>query len=205
MSALILSGCTATNPFTRETEISYTTIGAAVCGGAGALIGGLAGQGWSTALIGGASGAALCGGIGYYMDQQEAKLRKKLEATGVRVNRQGDTIQLVMPGNILFASNGDRLNQQFYPVLDSTQEVLAEYEQTGIFVLGHADSVGPAAYNLALSRRRAESVASYLVFKGVAGNRILVQGYGEEKPIAGNATKQGRQLNRRVEILIKPR
>lgn len=205
LSVLLLSGCTATNPFTRKTEISYTTIGATVCGGAGALIGGLAGQSLAATLIGGVSGAALCGGIGYYMDRQEAQLRKKLEATGVRVNRQGDTIQLVMPGNILFASNADQLNQRFYPVLDSIRDVLTEFDRTGIYVQGHADSVGSAAYNLELSRRRADSVANYLVFKGVARNRMLVQGFGKEHPIEDNATEQGRRLNRRVEILIKPR
>ena len=84
-STLLLSGCTAKNAFTRETEISYASIGAMTCGGAGALIGGLIGQSLETTIIGGASGAALCGGIGYYLDHQEAQLRKKLDATGVFV------------------------------------------------------------------------------------------------------------------------
>jgi len=204
-TTVLLSGCSTTNPFTRESKISYAAIGSTVCGGAGALIGALAGQSVGTTLIGGASGAALCGGIGYYLDRQEAELRKKLESTGVRVIRKGESIHLVMPGNILFDSGSDTLHQGFYPVLDSIQLVLNEYDKTGIFVTGHTDSVGTANYNRALSKRRADAVANYLVFKGIAKNRILSQGLGEEFPIADNSTPAGRRTNRRVEIIIRKR
>jgi outer membrane protein OmpA-like peptidoglycan-associated protein len=205
VTLLLLSGCTTINPFTRQTEISYMAIGAGVCGGAGALIGGLISQDWSGALIGGASGAALCGGIGYYLDSQEAKLRKALDATGVSVIREGDTIRLVMPGHILFDTNIDRVNPSFFPVLDSIRDVLQEYDETGIHSQGHTDNRGSAGYNLQLSKRRAASVADYLVYQGIASNRILVLGFGETRPIADNATDKGRSLNRRVELLIKPR
>jgi outer membrane protein OmpA-like peptidoglycan-associated protein len=204
-STLLLSGCTAQNVFTRKNEISYASLGAIACGGVGALIGGLAGQSVKTSLIGGASGAALCGGIGYYLDQQEEKLRKNLESTGVRVVREGKAIRLVMPTNIFFDSNGARLNRLFHTVLDSIKDVLTEYDKTGVYVQGHTDGTGTESYNLSLSERRADAVANYLVFKGVNKDRILVQGFGERKPVSNNDTANSRRLNRRVELLIEPR
>ena len=69
---------------------------------------------------------------------------------------------------------------------------------------GHTDSDGSDAYNLDLSNRRAQSVASYLEGRGVNRARIATQGFGESQPIASNATAAGKQQNRRVEIRIVP-
>ena len=66
------------------------------------------------------------------------------------------------------------------------------------------DSTGSDSYNLDLSRRRAESVANYLVSRGTSRARIATIGYGEQYPVADNTTEQGRALNRRVEIRITP-
>lgn len=200
--ALLISGCSVKNAFTGGSEISSMTIGAAACGAAGALIGGLVGQRLSTAAIGGAAGAALCGGVGYYLDHQEAKLRKKLEQTGVSVIREGDSIRLVMPGHIAFDSDLDNVKMSFYPVLKSIKSVLQEYTATGIEILGHTDSIGSERYNFELSKRRASNVANYLVFLGVTPNRIITKGLGERYPIAGNKTAGNRSLNRRVELII---
>jgi len=71
-------------------------------------------------------------------------------------------------------------------------------------VIGHADSDGADDYNLDLSRRRASSVAQYLVNRNVLADRLYVDGQGESQPIASNATPQGKAQNRRVEILIRP-
>ena len=78
------------------------------------------------------------------------------------------------------------------------------YPKTYIDVLGHTDSDGTDAYNQALSERRASSVASYLVSRGVQSARIATRGYGETQPIASNATAEGKAANRRVEIKIAP-
>jgi outer membrane protein OmpA-like peptidoglycan-associated protein len=204
-SSLLLSGCTAKNAFTRKTEISYASIGALACGGTGALIGALAGESAGTSAVGALSGVALCGGIGYYFDLQEEKLRKKLESTGVSVIREGKSIRLVMPGNILFTSDSARLSRPFHDVLDSIEDVLTEYDKTGVYVQGYTDSSGSESHNLKLSKNRADAVADYLVFKGVKKNRILVHGFGEQRPISSNLTDKGRGLNRRVEILVKPK
>ena len=81
---------------------------------------------------------------------------------------------------------------------------MQKYPNSLVDVMGHTDSTGSDAYNLDLSRRRAESVANYLVSRGTNRARIATVGYGEQYPRADNPTEQGRALNRRVEIRITP-
>ena len=71
-------------------------------------------------------------------------------------------------------------------------------------VVGHTDNVGDAAFNFDLSQRRAQSVASVLINAGVSPTRIRSIGRGEDAPVATNQTSEGRQQNRRVEIIITP-
>jgi outer membrane protein OmpA-like peptidoglycan-associated protein len=71
-------------------------------------------------------------------------------------------------------------------------------------VAGHTDSTGAAEYNQKLSERRAAAVAQYLESQGLATNRVVTIGAGETRPVADNATAQGRQLNRRVELTLTP-
>ena len=156
------------------------------------------------ALILGGAGAITGGGVGYYMDQQELKLRKQLEGTGVSITRIGDNITLNMPGNITFAVDEASINSSFYETLDSVALVLNEFKKTLIEIAGHTDNTGQAQYNQELSQRRARSVAAYLVSRKVNGDRLLEVGGGENYPIASNETAAGRQLNRRVEITIVP-
>ncbi len=202
-AATLAAGCT-TDPYTGEQKIANTAIGAGVGSAVGAGIGALAGGG-DGALIGAAAGAAVGSGVGYYMDRQEAQLRARLEGTGVRVVRQGDNLKLIMPGNITFATDSANISPQFYPVLDSVALVLKEFNDTSINVSGFTDSTGSDSYNQLLSERRANSVASYLVQRGVNHNRIQARGFGERYPVASNATAMGRAQNRRVEITIRPR
>ena len=103
-----LTGCTTINPYSGEEQTSSAVKGGAIGAATGALVGVLAsskhdrGKG---ALIGAATGAAVGGGIGYYMDVQEAKLRQKMKGTGVSVTRQGDNIILNMPNTVTFDTN----------------------------------------------------------------------------------------------------
>ncbi|HEU4654027.1 MAG TPA: OmpA family protein [Steroidobacteraceae bacterium] len=138
------------------------------------------------------------------MDVQEAKLRQRLEGTGVSVTRVGDNITLNMPSSITFALNSSDLNAQFYSALDGVAMVLKEYDKTVIEVAGHTDSSGSDQYNQALSERRAQAVASYLASHGVKQQRLMTVGAGESHPIASNDTEQGRAANRRVELTIVP-
>jgi outer membrane protein OmpA-like peptidoglycan-associated protein len=200
-----VSGCTTVNPYTHEQQTSKAVKGAGIGAAAGAVVGLLTkGDKLQNALIGAGVGAIAGGGVGYYMDVQEAKLRQKLEGTGVSVTRMGDNITLNMPSSITFATNSADLNAQFYNALDGVAMVLKEYEKTVVEGAGHTDSTGSDKYNQALSERRAQSVASYLGSHGVKQSRLITVGAGETRPVASNDTEQGRAANRRVELTIVP-
>ena len=109
-----------------------------------------------------------------------------------------------MPGNITFAVDSSDISANFYEILDSVALVLNEFNKTLVEVAGHTDSSGSEQYNQQLSQRRADSVATYLRSRKVNGERLMVIGAGEAYPVTTNATPQGRQLNRRVEITIVP-
>ena len=205
---VVITACTTLDPYTREEKTSHATKGAAIGAATGVAIGLISGSNSSErkkrALILGGAGALTGGGVGYYMDQQEMKLRQQLEGTGVSVTRMGDNITLNMPGNITFAVDSADISADFYAVLDSVALVLKEFNKTLVEVAGHSDSTGTEQYNQQLSERRADSVAAYLASRKVTGERLMVLGAGEAYPIASNETAAGRQLNRRVEITIVP-
>jgi outer membrane protein OmpA-like peptidoglycan-associated protein len=116
----------------------------------------------------------------------------------------GDEIILNMPGNITFETGSSDLKPQFFSVLDSVAIVAQKYDKTVLEVMGHTDSTGTAEYNQALSERRAATVGTYIVNRGIDQQRILAYGRGLTQPIADNATPEGRALNRRVEIRLSP-
>ncbi|WP_105651006.1 OmpA family lipoprotein [Cronobacter dublinensis] len=204
--ALVISGCT-TNPYTGEREAGKSGIGAGIGSVVGAGVGVLSsskkdsGKG---ALIGAAAGAALGGGVGYYMDVQEAKLRQKMQGTGVSVTRSGDNIILNMPNNVTFDSSQANLKPAGANTLTGVAMVLKEYPKTAVNVVGYTDSTGGQALNMKLSQQRAESVASALITQGVAANRIRTSGMGPANPVASNSTEDGKAQNRRVEITLSP-
>lgn len=205
---LVTAGCQTTDPYSGEQKTSNTAkgagIGAAIGGVFGLLSGDNARERKKRALIGAGAGALAGGAVGAYMDKQEAELRQQLQGTGVSVTRNGDNIILNMPSNITFASGSSDLNARFFKVLDSVSLVLKKYDKTLVEVAGHTDSVGSEEMNQALSERRASTVSQYLVGKGVTEQRMLIAGFGEMQPVAGNDTSEGRALNRRVEITLVP-
>ncbi len=205
--AILSAGCT-TNPYTGEPQVSKTVIGTGVGAATGAALGAIggaiAGKPGKGAAIGAGVGALAGMGVGAYMDRQEAILRQKLAGTGVRVAREGNNLRLIMPGNITFATDSAEISPQFYSTLNAVALVLKEFPETLIEVTGHTDSTGSETYNLQLSQQRANSVAQYLIAQGIAPNRILAKGMGESMPIAPNDTPEGRAMNRRVEIRIRP-
>jgi len=155
-------------------------------------------------LIGAGVGALAGGAVGAYMDKQEADLRKQMQGTGVSVTRQGDNLILNMPSNITFKTGSADLNASFFKVLDGVALVLKKYDKTVIEVAGHTDSVGESDYNQALSERRANAVAQYMISKGIKQERIITIGGGENHPVASNDTEAGRTQNRRVELTLLP-
>ncbi len=201
-------GCTTVNPYTQEQQTSKVAIGAGAGAVGGAIIGALAGgdskERRKRALIGAGVGALAGGGVGYYMDVQEAKLRQRLQGTGVSVTRVGNDLVLNMPGNVTFATDSANISSSFYQVLESVLLVFQEYESTLIQVTGHADNTGSIQHNQLLSERRANSVAEYFRSRGVNGQRFMVHGAGESQPVASNTTANGRAQNRRVEMRLSP-
>ncbi|MFT5083668.1 MAG: outer membrane protein OmpA-like peptidoglycan-associated protein [Lentisphaeria bacterium] len=206
-SALALTACMSTDPYTGEQKTSNTAKGA----GIGAVTGALIGAATSSKkdrdkgiITGAVAGAALGGGIGFYMDKQEAKLRERLQSSGVQIQRDGNTLNLIMPGNITFDSGKYYVRSDFNAVLNSVAEVLAEFKKTVVVVSGHTDSTGSSDLNQTLSENRAQSVKSYLVERGVASGRMQAIGYGKRYPVASNGTSAGREQNRRVELKLEP-
>jgi outer membrane protein OmpA-like peptidoglycan-associated protein len=203
--ALLLAGCETMQEASTSPDYAKTRRDAGYGAAAGAVIGLLTrGDKLQNALIGAALGGVAGGAIGNYQDRQERKLREQLAGTGVTVVRQGDNLTLNMPGSITFATNSADLSSGFYPVLDAVSGTLQEYGETVIEVAGHTDSTGSAEYNQSLSQRRAQSVAAYIESHGVKPQRLIVVGDGSQHPVASNATPEGRQQNRRVELTIVP-
>ena len=120
------------------------------------------------------------------------------------IERTDQRVRLNLPGRWGFAVGSADLSTDAREALGRVASVLAEYRASLITVHGHTDSSGDAAFNRELSERRALAVARLLVDAGVAADRILVVGHGSERPVASNASEEGRDRNRRVELQVDP-
>jgi outer membrane protein OmpA-like peptidoglycan-associated protein len=203
LSVLLLSGCSTVNPYTGQAQTSDATVGTGVGALGGAGIGALVGGGRG-ALIGGALGAVTGGLIGRSFDEENEELRQRLVGTGVQVQKQGNSIQLLMASDVTFNTNQADVRSGFYPTLNSVAIVLKKYDRTSITITGYTDNVGGDAYNQTLSENRARSVGDFLMSQGISANRIFTRGMGKRNPIASNGTASGRAMNRRVVITLRP-
>jgi outer membrane protein OmpA-like peptidoglycan-associated protein len=191
----------------RKDGMSKTTkgglIGAGAGAAAGAIIGGLIGGGRGTA-IGAIAGAAVGGGtgavIGRKMDKQAADLQKDMQ--NAKVERVGEGIKITFDSGILFDTNQSALRPASLTEIDKMAAVLQKYPDTNVLIEGHTDASGSDAINQPLSERRAQAVANETIAKGVAASRVSTHGYGSTQPVGDNATVEGKQANRRVEVAI---
>jgi len=203
--ATLMVGCAPTATKQEKGTAAGLGIGAAT----GALLGQAIGGNTRATVIGAAAGA-LIGGIagnqiGAYMDAQEEAFRRELaDVEDANVRRNADTLALTFKSEMLFDIDSSAMKPGAYDELGRVARVLNQYPQTTILVAGHTDSTGSEEYNLKLSERRAVVVKNGPVGEGVNPNRLRTIGYGESKPIAGNQSSEGRQLNRRVELTIEP-
>ena len=207
VSATLTTAACTTDPYTGERRINRTAVGIAAGAVGGYLLGDLVGgrSDRTERLLGAGIGALAGGAVAYYMDRQEAELRRQTAGTGVDVIRQGDDLILRMPSGVTFDVDRAEIKPQFYSVLDDVARTLGSYNQTYIDVLGHTDTTGSHEHNQGLSERRAESVAGYLSSRGVARARMATRGFGETAPIyMPDDTEMKRAANRRVEIKIVP-
>jgi outer membrane protein OmpA-like peptidoglycan-associated protein len=203
-SSLALTACQAPIAGQGNTNTRQGAIGGAVLGGlVGLATGGDRDERLRNAAIGAAGGAVLGGLGGNNLDRQEAELRGQL-GSNIGIVNNGSSLVVTLPQDILFAVDSTALTGALQNDLTSVAASLNRYPDTTVNVIGHTDNTGAAAYNQDLSQRRAQAVASVLINAGVTPQRIRSIGRGEDAPIASNLTPEGRQQNRRVEIIITP-
>ena len=204
LSTLLIGLCACTNDPHQRAKI-----GAAVGAAAGAAAGYAIDDGAKGALIGAAVGALAGGAVGNYMDNQQREFEQALAEEQARhdieIERlKDDVLKLDLSSEVSFDYDSASLKPGFYPTLEKLADVITKYDRTVVHVVGHTDSTGSAEYNQRLSEERAQTVVSYLLSNGVPADRLRSEGRGESAPRATNDTEAGRQLNRRVEIYVKP-
>ncbi|MDX5422218.1 MAG: OmpA family protein [Hymenobacteraceae bacterium] len=184
--------------------MSKTTKGGIIGAGSGAVVGGIIGNRLGNtaagAIVGAAVGGATGAVIGRRMDKQAEELEKSME--NAKVERVGEAIRVNFDSGILFAVNSAELSANAKKDIEKLARSLKENTGTNVIIEGHTDNTGSYELNQRLSERRAEAVAAYARSLGVEGSRLQAKGYSYDQPIADNSTAEGRQQNRRVEIII---
>jgi len=201
-----LNSCKATQNANNKQK--GAVIGAA--GGAilGAIIGNNTGKkgsgGELGAVIGGVVGGTAGVLIGNKMDKQAQKIEE--EIPGAKVERIDDAIVVTFDENsgVYFDTNKYNINSDSEILLDKLANILVEYPDTNVLVVGHTDSTGADEYNMTLSKNRAYAVTNFFMQKDLGAGRFTTKWFGEEQPIADNNTVDGRAQNRRVNLAILP-
>ncbi len=201
IAAIAIGGCAGMTEAQRG-----TATGAGIGAAAGAAIGALAGGG-KGAAIGAGVGAAAGAGGGYLwsrrMEQQKQAMVAATQGTGVEVTQTpNNELKLEIPSDISFDVGKADIKPQLRPVLDRFAQTLQTNPVTNVRIIGHTDSTGTNAINDGLSVQRAASARDYITARGVAVNRIAIDGRGSREPLADNSTPSGRAMNRRVEVFV---
>ncbi|HEX4894839.1 MAG TPA: OmpA family protein [Solimonas sp.] len=198
-----LSGCATDDPNRRAKT------GAAI----GAVLGAVAGNQVSHArgapIVGAVVGAIAGGAVGNYMDKQAAELERELAAEAARkelniTRLSGDALKIGLASDVSFDLGSAQLRPEALNTYTKIANILKDYDQTVIHIVGHTDSSGSASFNQELSQNRASTVASYLGGQGVPGSRIRQEGRGERELLVRTADGVKEPRNRRVDIVIKP-
>lgn len=196
VATLLLAGCA--NP-----QHTNTAVGAGTGAAAGAGIGALIGKG-KGAAIGAGIGAVAGGLVGYNWSGVKKDVQQSgASSLGIDVVEMPDgSLKVNIPSNVSFDTDKAVLKPDLLPVLDSVARALAQNPQLRTKVVGHTDSTGSAAHNQTLSDNRARSVTTYLASKGIAQDRMGIEGRASRDAIGDNATAEGRAANRRVEVYL---
>lgn len=203
--AVLTLGACAPNP--DAAPGAQTRSGAITGAILGAGVGAIAGNGSSrvgNAVAGGIIGAGAGALVGNALERQAAEMRSSITNSDISVTNNGTFLTVNMPQDLLFDTGSAALHPSLQRDIRAVGASLLKYPNSNVEVIGHTDNVGSAAMNQDLSQRRAVSVANVLRDSGVPNSRISAFGRGEEQPVASNLTPEGRALNRRVEIIIRP-
>lgn len=142
--------------------------------------------------------------VSNYIDLRNEKrtleIKKNIEMVGIQeLNEENISIRL---NNIFFESNEYKLKKESYPELNRLTTLLKSRPGLKIEISGHTDNVGSPEANLVLSQKRSKAVKDYLIFMGIDKDLIIINGYGDSRPLVSNSTERGRYLNRRVEFRL---
>ncbi len=204
LSLVAVTGCTDPSMVGQDDPYKKTKNGALIGAAAGAVLGAITtSDSKEGALKGAVIGAGVGGITGAVLDKQEADLRRDMGA-GANIENTGDKLIVTMAQDILFATGSASLRSDITRDIRAIAGSLQAYPNSTVQVLGHTDNVGDAGYNYDLSLRRAQAVTQVLASEGVNTSRLQAIGRGEDQPVATNLTPEGRQQNRRVEIVIIP-
>jgi outer membrane protein OmpA-like peptidoglycan-associated protein len=211
MVAALLAGCAAfENPDDAQATGRGAALGAVAGGVVGNLVAGSGNRARGTA-IGAAIGAGLGGVAGSAMDGQRRAFERQLAAERARNDVEvqqlrDDVLLLTISGQLQFETGSATVKPGLRQSLLRVADVLRANPGSYVSIIGHTDNVGSAAFNQALSERRAYAVRNELVLAGVPPSSMFTIGRGFSEPRADNATADGRAANRRVELVItRPR
>ncbi|MFD2551661.1 OmpA family protein [Bizionia sediminis] len=173
----------------------------------GAIIGNNVGRGNSElgAVIGGVVGGGAGVIIGNQMDKQAQRIEQEVPGATVERVDQGIVVTFDENSGVYFETEKYNINAKSKANLDKLAAIFKDYPDTNLLIVGHTDSNGNETYNMTLSKNRAFAVTNYFKdVKGISSSRLTTHWFGEEQPIADNATAAGRAKNRRVNIAIVP-
>ena len=152
-------------------------------------------------IVGGQSKNAVRSGSENIFRFEQIK-REETKEVAVKLDQKETEVLKKAFNNLEFASAKDIIKESSFPSLDELASLMAKKPNWRLKISGHTDNKGEAVTNLKLSEKRAEAIKNYLISKGIEGGRFKVEWFGPTKPIADNKTEEGRQKNRRVEMMI---
>jgi len=207
LGVFLASGCSS-----MSRRAKCASVGAAAGAAVGATVGGIIGHNnyahgsgahvrTEGAIVGGGIGAIVGGVAGYLICKDEPAPAPPVEPPPAP--KPAPVAEKIVLNGVQFDFDKAVIKAEYYPVLDAAASVLKQHGDKQVVITGHTCSMGSEQYNQKLSERRAAAVKNYLTAKGISGSRLMTQGAGESKPVADNATKQGRMMNRRAELQVK--
>ena len=207
IAVFMVTSC-ATDEFGNPRSLTRTEKGAIIGAATGALLG-LSTNKKKNAVLYGIVGGLAGGAVGAYMDAQrkdfEKVLSSEINSGAIELHKLPENnLMVTMTSQTAFEVNSTNIKSGFHSTMNKIAKIVNKYGKTHLSIVGHTDSTGSQAYNQRLSERRASSIQGYLRTKNVIPQRMTIYGLGEDQPRASNQSQAGRQLNRRVEIVIEP-